>query len=483
MSRAGRSPLDRRVRASARFALYLALVATAVAIPVLLRLAEPPTPAEMERIEALQELWQGVDFLAYPEVRMLRELVAIDSSEPHPDELAAAEYLADKLRRAGLTPQIEPMGERRANLWAFVEGEDPKALVLSGHLDVEPAMGQEGWLYPPFGGVIDGPWIYGRGMYDMKSLTIAQLLATLDAAKSGTKPKRSLLFLATSSEEAGSDTGTRWILRNHPELVERMGVVLTEGGVVEAVSANEIKYWGVEFAQKRVARVEFCGANRKQLEDLRDLLRETGKGDAEPYVSAPVRAFLASYAASRGLGSYRQLLADPDRIVFERPRYDKLTNFMRALFRNEVVPFDVEEDPEGGGYSLTVGVQLLPEADLDTVLNELLPDWKWLGITRHVTRDLGSRASSPLDTREYRAMVESVRRDYPEVAVGPYFLPWTATDARFYREAGVPAYGFSPFLLTVTETLQIAKPNERMQLPGYLSGVARFRLLVEELIH
>ncbi len=481
MPRAARSPHERRVRASARLALYVALVATALAIPLLLRLAEPPTPAEMEKIEALQGLWQGIDFLAYPEVRMLRELVAIDSSEPSPNELSAAEYLAGKLRAVGLSPTIEHMGDRRANLWAFVEGEDPKALVLSGHLDVEPAIGQEGWLYPPFGGAIDGPWIYGRGMYDMKSLTIAQLLATLDVATSGKRPKRSLLFVATSSEEAGSDAGTRWILREHPELVRRMGVVLTEGGVVEAVSAADIKYWGIEFAQKRVARVEFCGANRQQLEELADLLRATGKGDAEPYVSPPVREFLAAYGSSRGLGSYRRLLADPDRIVLERPRYDQLTNFMRALFRNEVVPFEVVADPEGG-YSLTVGVQLLPEADLEAVLGALLPDWKWRGITRRVTRDLGARSASPLDSREYRALVETIRRDYPEVPVGPYFLPWTATDARFYRELGIPAYGFSPFLLAVTETLQIARPNERMQLPGFVQGVARYRRLVRELV-
>ncbi len=476
-----RSPLERRVRRSARAALYLALAGTAVAIPLLLHLAEPPTPREMERINGLQQLWHDIDFLARPEVRMLRELVAIDTSHPDPNELPAAEYLAEKLRAAGLAPHIERVGVRGANLWAFVEGEDPRAVVLSGHLDVEPAIDQEGWRYPPFGGVIDGPWIYGRGMYDMKSLTIAQLLATTDVASSGRKPRRSLLFLATSSEETGSDQGTRWILRQHPELVGRMGVVLTEGGVVEAVSANEIKYWGIEFAQKRFARVEFCSADREKLEELRDLLRETGQGDAEPYVSPPVGQFLAAYAASRGLGSYRNLLAEPERIVRERPRYDRLTNFMRALFRNELVPFDVEPDPEGG-FRLLVVVQLLPEAELDDVLAELLPEWKRLGIPFSVQPALGARSGSPVDSPDFRALVAAVRDVHPGVEVGPYFLPWTATDARFYREAGIPAYGFSPFLLAVTETLQIARPNERMQLPGFVRGVALYRALVRSLV-
>ena len=56
-----------------------------------------------------------------------------------------------------------------------------------------------------------------------------------------------------------SDTGTRWILARHPELVARMAAVLTEGGVVESQGPSSVKYWGIEFAQKHFGRVEFCG--------------------------------------------------------------------------------------------------------------------------------------------------------------------------------------------------------------------------------
>ena len=85
----------------------------------------------------------------------------------------------------------------------------------------------------------------------------------------------------------------------------------------------------------------------------------------------------------------------------------------------------------------------------------------------------------------WKSVAEGAERgeqaEQPEVAVGPYFLPWTATDARFFRAAGLPTYGFSPFPLTVTETLQIALPNERMQLPAYVAGVALYRELVARL--
>jgi hypothetical protein len=371
--------LARAVRRSARVALWAGLAGTLLGAYLLFHFARPLPVAGMARIEHEQNLWSGVDFADRPEVRLLQDLVRIDTSEPNPDEVAAADYLAAQLGAAGVRAHVEHFRDRRANLWAFVEGDDPKAVVLHGHLDVEPLLEDGPWRHPPLSAAIDGPWIYGRGMYDMKSLTAAQLLAVLDVARSGRRPKRSLLFLATSSEEAGSDLGTRWILAQHPELVARMGIVLDEGGVVEGVSPTDIKYWGIEFAQKHFARIYFCSSSKVDLEALRDLLVATGKGAPLPDVDPRVRAFLASYGPTRSLGLYRELLADPDRLTRESDRFERLSPFLQSLFRNEVVPFRLEE-AEGGGWRLAVAVHLLPDSDLEPVLDRLLPAWKTWGM-------------------------------------------------------------------------------------------------------
>jgi acetylornithine deacetylase/succinyl-diaminopimelate desuccinylase-like protein len=484
MSSAAPPPTERLVRNSARAALYLALLGTGLAVKLLLVIAHPPAPLEMVRIDKLQAKWIGVDFAALPEVQLLREYVGIDTSEPDADELAGAEFLAAKLAAAGLTPHIERFAGRRANLWAFVEGEDPRAVVLAGHIDVEPAKSEGEWKYPPFGGVIEGPWMYGRGIYDMKSLTIAQLLATVDVAnrarESGRKPRRSVLFLATSGEEIGSETGTRWILRQHPELVARMGLVLTEGGVVEGTAGDEVKYWGIEFAQKRFTEIVFCSSDEAKLLDLRSVIEERNAADPTTPVSAPVALFLSHYARTRGLGSFQSWLANAEATLRNRPVFDELTPFMKALFSNELVPFPVEPDP-AGGFRMRVFVHLLPEADRAAVLADLLPESVTLGYTHVVGEDLGARIPSPVDSADFRALARSIEKAYPGVAVGPYFLPWTATDSRFFREAGIPSYGFSPFLLAVTDTMGIARANERMPMPGFVEGVAIYRDLLRTL--
>ena len=125
---------------------------------------------------------------------------------------------------------------------------------------------------------------------------------------------------------------------------------------------------------------------------------------------------------------------------------------MKALFRNELVPFPVEPDP-AGGYRMRLFVHLLPEADRASVLADLLPESLTLGTTHHIGEDLGARAPSPVDSADFRVLQRVVEEHYPGTVVGPYFLPWTATDSRFYRAAGIPSYGFSPFLIAVTDTM------------------------------
>ncbi len=480
MSPTPRGPIASAVRTSARVALWVAFAAVALTAWLLAHFSRPISPGSYALIRHEQAEIEGINYLDYPEVRLLRDYVRIDTSEPHANEVAGAEFLAAQLGAAGIRSTIERFSDRRANLWAFVDGDDPKALVLHGHLDVERAIESRGWKYPPFAGVIEGPWIYGRGMYDMKSLTIAELLATIDVARSGKRPKRSILFLQTSGEELGSDTGTRWILAEHPELVARMGTVLTEGGVVEATNPSKVKYWGIEFDQKRFVRVSVCARNLADLRALVRYLSASGKGDPVPEVAPAVRDFLASYGRSRDRTSLRELLAEPSRIPRERDRFDDLTPFLQALFRNEVwsgTPFQDDD----GEWRIYVWVHVLPGSDPLTETRRLLPAWKLRGFTTGAPEVEDWGPASPLDSPEFRGIVATIQADYPEVDVGPYFLPWAMTDARFFRRAGIRTYGFSPFPVVVFDTVQIARANERMQLPAYRVGIRLYGQAVQRL--
>jgi len=473
------SNLKRRRRSSARKSLYAALVLVAAAAVGFGGWLGRVVP----HVKAFN--WLAVDYAADPAVDLLRRYVAIDTSVPDGDPPAGAEFLAEHLRTAGLPVTIERVGEKDVNLWSILEGEDPRAIVLHHHIDVEAVGRPEAWKYPPFSATIEGPWLYGRGAFDMKSVAMAQLEAFLRLAKqaaAGRRPARSVILLATSGEETGSDLGMRWVLRNHPDLVERFDVVLTEGGVVEGRAVDEVKYWGTEFVQKRVVRVTLCGDDRQRLVDLRDeligdLMSPRGLG-----VSPELRTFLAHYASTRDRTDWRRLLADPVALARDPVAFAGMPDYIQAMFRNQAVPTPVQET--SGGWELAISVHLLPGAPFEAAFAELVPPWRRHGLGVTVYDEGAAGRGSPADHPVLAEIRDVLSARYPGSKSGPMFLPWTLTDARFLRARGIPAYGFSPFMVLSPEVqgwLLGDHANERIALNGFVEGVEIYAELLERL--
>lgn len=464
----------RRQRLAARIALYTSLALAGLAAWGLVRALDRPLR------QLSSDRWHELDYPNLPEVKLLQEYVRIDTSEATGSELEGARFLARQLEAAGIPARIEILDNKHANVYAEIRGADPRPLVLHNHIDVS-AVNPEEWFYPPFEARIEIPWIYGRGVFDMKSVAIAQLMAMIELQKSGKPLKRSVLFLATSSEERGSRLGVRRIVKLHPEMVKNFWAVLTEGGAVEARTREDIKYWGTEFGQKRFVDVIVCGEDRQQLEDLRQLLLDQGQTETELQVTPEVRTYLTSYASTRDRQDFRELFGNPDKTISDIASFRKLPDYVRSLFRAEAVPFPVTEEP-GGGFEMVIKIHLLPGQELDEVLDRLLPEWMTWGLARMIDEPPTARHGSPIDHPVFIEIHNALEERYPNAPKGPWFLPWTATDSRFFRAAGVPSYGFSPFLIMNTDTLQVDRANERFALPGFVEGVGLYKDVVQKLV-
>lgn len=421
--------------------------------------------------------WSTKDFEKVESVQLFREYLMIDTS-PTGSELAGAEWLARQLEPTGVEVHIERLGERNANLWAVLEGDSPEMLVLHHHIDTEPVFAPQEWQHPPYGGVIDPPFLFGRGAFDMKSLAIAQLLAFRDAAEDPAPRRYSLMFLATADEERGSWLGTRRWLPNHPELVSRIAAVLTEGGAVEALDLEDVKYWGTEFGQKYFVDVWVCDGSRERLEALRRQLLTQADGPLRP-PTPEVAEFLRRYGPSRSRDDLRELLREPENML-ENPPPGAITKRIKALLHNNLAVFRVQPDP-GGGYRMRVILHLLPDTTFEEGWNELLPDGLH-GFTHQVVVPHPPVPASSLDHPVYRGIEEYMAGALPGEPHGPLFIPWSATDARFFRSRGIPAYGFSPFLILTGDAVRVRGVNERMALPPFIDGVELYRGLVRHLL-
>ena len=102
-------------------------------------------------------------------------------------------------------------------------------MVLHGHLDVVPANASD-WSGDPFSGEIKDGFIWGRGSIDMKDMD-AMILATVRMWKRiGYKPPRNILLAFFADEEASGTYGSRWLVKNRPELFAGYSEAVSEVG-------------------------------------------------------------------------------------------------------------------------------------------------------------------------------------------------------------------------------------------------------------
>ena len=137
--------------------------------------------------------------------RVLSDLVKINSVNGN--ELEVANYLRRLFEQHGLTADVQPFGEQRANLIVEVGAGKP-ILGITGHMDTV-ALGDEGkWRHAPLSATIEGGRLYGRGAADMKSGLAAQVIALIELVESGTLTGH-VRFIATAGEEYGTPGANR----------------------------------------------------------------------------------------------------------------------------------------------------------------------------------------------------------------------------------------------------------------------------------
>jgi succinyl-diaminopimelate desuccinylase len=120
-------------------------------------------------------------------VALTRELVRIPSvyrpGQPDGNEAAVARFLENYLARRGLTTFTHEVAPGRPNIIAdWNPGGAGRGLILEGHTDVVTAGDESAWTHAPFGGVLAGGRIYGRGAADMKG-GLAAAISALGAVR------------------------------------------------------------------------------------------------------------------------------------------------------------------------------------------------------------------------------------------------------------------------------------------------------------
>jgi len=451
----------------------------------------------------------------------LVQLIRAESVNPPGNETRAANVVIELLRREGLEPEFyEPIPDRgnvsvrlrgsAAAANAGLNSRDARdgALLLFAHLDVVPA-NQDGWTVEPFAGVVKDGYVWGRGAVDMKGALAVQIgvirLLCARARAAGLNPatdpipglRRDIILTATADEEAGGLDGIALVLRDRPHWLNA-AVGLTEAGGMTITAAGR-RIYPLQVAEKGFARFALTISGRWGHASMPDndsaLLRAALVVDrlATPGPIRLVHENRALIEALRGAlpvaasARLEELLAevtfaDAAPLNAAAPAAGCAPELLRALravlrdtFAPTIIASGIRSNVLPGSATLTVDSRILPGTTAEdahaAMLERIGPDLA--PFVNVKLTEYGAAVSNPLDHEILGVASAAIRAREPEAILIPAVAPF-ATDAKITVPAGIPTYGFSPYLLDPKERFmeRFHGVDERVSLEALAWGVA-----------
>ena len=366
-------------------------------------------------------------------------------------ERKAAEYVAELIHEVGLEATVLESAQGRANVVTRLEGTDKSlpALIVHGHLDVVPAFKDE-WSVDPFGAEIKDGMIWGRGAVDMKDMDAMILAVMRQMQRTGTRPRRDLVFAFFADEEAGGDYGARWMVENHPELFEGATEAISEVGGFSATIDGKRAYL-LQTAEKGIAWLKLTANGRaghgSQINEANAVTRlaaaitRIGEHDWPISYTDTTRAFLEGVSGMTGI----EFTEDNPQVLLNE--LGNVARFVGATLQNTANPTVLsagyKHNVIPGSAEALLDVRTLPgqhEAVMETLRALAGPDVELSSL--HLDRAL----EVPFAGGLVESMVAALNREDPEAVVLPYMLSG-GTDNKSLSRLGITGYGFAPLRL------------------------------------
>ncbi|CAL9122864.1 unnamed protein product [Musa textilis] len=395
------------------------------------------TPQEEEQIERFQ--------------RYLR----IRTAHPDPDYAAAAAFLLEEARSIGLHALAIEFVPGKPLLLISWPGSDPSlpSLLLNSHIDSVPAEPSH-WIHPPFAAIRDAAGrIFSRGAQDDKSIAVQYLEALRNLKAAGFVPARSVHISLVPDEEIGGADGAARFAASEQFRALNVGFMLDEG---QASPTDEFRVF---------------------------------YADRSPF-SLIVRAVGAPGHGSRMFdgGAMENLMDCVEAIArFRESQFDQVKSGSKAA--SEVISVNPvymkAGTPSPTGFVMNMqpseaevgfDVRLPPTTDLSVLKRRI--DEEWAPNIKNMTYQLiqkgpardnkGRPLATPTDESNpwWSAFKQAVLASGGKLAK-PEILSST-TDARFMRQMGIPALGFSPMANT---PILLHDHNEFLMDSVFLKGI------------
>lgn len=359
-----------------------------------------------------------------------------------------------------------------------------KPILLLAHYDVVPAK-PEGWQNPPFSGVIDDKYVWGRGAMDDKSSLMAMLEAVEMLLNQAYQPDRDIYFAFGHDEETGGLHGAAQIAHYFSQKNLKFEYILDEGlvisdGILSFVN-KPVALIGI--AEKGYADIELTltgSAGHASMPGSRTLL-----GD----LSTAISRIQAQPLAARFTEPTLQMLMTlaPESEVVSRLSFTNLWLFkpfvmqkfeqmpathaainttlaptqMFASDRPNVLPPQVRA---------IINVRILPGTTSEQVADYLRQVMADARIEVRILQSTEASTVSSTSSAAYRKISQAVRQVFTDTLVAPG-LVIPATDSRHYRALALEAYRFLPIKVNTQDLARFHGRDERIAKSAYRDAI------------
>jgi acetylornithine deacetylase/succinyl-diaminopimelate desuccinylase-like protein len=389
-------------------------------------------------------------------------IIKMDTTDPPGGEKPVVDYLKQVLEADGIPVRTYALEANRPNLVARIKGSGKqRPLLLMAHSDtvnVDPRK----WTHPPFGGVRDGGFIYGRGTVDDKDNVVASVMTMLMLKRMNVKLDRDVILLIEAGEEGASRLGVQFMANQHFAEIDAEFCYAEGGGLTR--TGGEVKYARVQTVEKipraiTVTSKGVAGHGSVPLES--NALAHLGEAvGAIAAWTPPMRlnettaAYfkrLATVSSPADAARYRDLLNPDPKISGPADAYlRKHEPSHWSMLRTSLSPTMIT-----GGYRTNV-IPSEATANIDTRLAPDEDPMKFLELVKQVVNDpqvevsYGARDTRPptptakLDSDAFKAIEANITKHYKVITLPA--MSTGATDMAFLRQKGIQCYGIGPAL-------------------------------------
>jgi acetylornithine deacetylase/succinyl-diaminopimelate desuccinylase-like protein len=474
--------------------IVLGVLLIALSSAALVQAQGPVRPAAVQSVSPPSS---DISQIASEAFDWLQGLIRINTTNPPGNELVAAKYLAGILDREGIHSEIFESTPGRGILVARLSSSatpDPsRALLLLGHLDVV-GVDRTKWNVDPFGAVIQGGYLYGRGAIDDKAMTSANVAVFVALKRSGARLNRDVILLAEGDEEAGGTDGMDFAVNKHWDKIAA-GYAINEGGRV-VTKDGKTQYIGIQASEKVMVNVDVIATGTSghasmprsdnAVVHLAAAIAKIGTYETPVQFNSVTRAYFEGLAPTQDeeTGKWMRALGSPDRgdhaakwISSASPSWNSMLRdtiaptMLQAGVRQNVIPSEARG---------VLNIRLLPGNMIEPLIGKLQQLVNDPQIRFEVEPAAGQSApSSSLTSDLYGTITRISGTEFPGVPVVP-FMSTGATDSMPLRLRSVQAYGLLPFPLTDDDLSRMHADNERIPVDSFSKGVKFLYAIVNE---